>query len=249
MNISLKFGLCNRIRTMLGYYYLCKLNNKRLKVYWTADTICNGKFLDYYEPIPDIIFVESKIRTKFDFKGQTTFRKPLLDNTNLTDNQIKAAEIQCYKLIKLKQSVIDQIDSFLKENNVNYDKMVGIHVRRTDHVVVAKNANMYTPDEAFFKFVDNHKDFKIYLATDNKMTQDMFIQKYGDRVVFYKPISSSTNKRKTLLGHAVVDIEILSKCKHFKGTKYSSFTRTVNLFRTISGKEATVVDMVGTKTK
>jgi hypothetical protein len=231
MIICTKFGLCNRIRTVLGYYYLCNLNSKPLKVYWTADYLCNGLFTDFYEPIPNITFINSNKRVTFNFKGQTTFRKPLLTNTDMTNDQICTAEVECYKLIKPKQFIIKTINDFLKEHNLNYNKMVGVHIRRTDHVVVAKSVDMYTPDKEFFNFIEKHKDYKVYLATDNKQTQDMFIEKYGDRIVFYKNIMRSGNKRKTNLEHAVVDIEILSHCKHFQGTAYSSFSRTVNMLR------------------
>jgi hypothetical protein len=71
---------------------------------------------------------------------------------------------------------------------------------------------------------------KIYIATDNKDTQDIFINKYNDRLII-KKIIPSKNLRQTSVQDAVVDIYICAGAKYFMGSIGSSFTDLINYIR------------------
>jgi hypothetical protein len=70
----------------------------------------------------------------------------------------------------------------------------------------------------------------IFLATDNKETQDKFIKLYGDRLIC-NPIINNNNLRQTSIQDAVVDMYVCSYAKEFEGTIGSSFSDTINYLR------------------
>ena len=71
---------------------------------------------------------------------------------------------------------------------------------------------------------------KIYIATDNKDTQDIFINKYKDRIII-KKIVPSNELRQTSLQDAVVDIYICAGANYFLGSNGSSFSDLINNLR------------------
>jgi len=81
------------------------------------------------------------------------------------------------------------------------------------------------------KFIDNcDPTMKIYIATDNKETQDIFINKYNDRIII-KKIIPSDSLRQTSVQDAVVDIYICAGAKYFMGSIGSSFTDLITYIR------------------
>ena len=81
------------------------------------------------------------------------------------------------------------------------------------------------------KFIDNlDPTMKIYIATDNKNTQDIFYNKYNDRIIM-KKIIPSDNLRQTSVQDAVVDIYICAGAKYFMGSIGSSFTDIINYLK------------------
>ena len=76
----------------------------------------------------------------------------------------------------------------------------------------------------FFKFIDSQpKNIYIYLATDNRKTQDKFIKKYGNRIKINKMIIQNDKVRQTNLEDAIIDLFVCSRAKKFKGSGWSSF--------------------------
>ena len=54
---------------------------------------------------------------------------------------------------------------------------ISAHIRRTDHINLAKKHNCYTDDDEFINFLDKSNK-NIYIATDNETTYNKFKQKY-----------------------------------------------------------------------
>jgi hypothetical protein len=218
-------GLSNRIRTILGFLHVCKMNNKKLNVIWLQDNTCNGNFLDYFEHINNVNFFD-KIVEPIDFIGQSTIEN-ILKHYNLN--------IEAYKLysnIKLNNNIENKVQNFVSLNNIH--NLVGVHVRRTDYTgnFIGKIINGSNDDNEFFDFINKYsKGFEFFIATDNKETQNIYKNKYGKKALFYSTIKNSKNLRKTSLENAIIDIFILSYCKKIKGTYNSSFTEFARLLK------------------
>ena len=75
----------------------------------------------------------------------------------------------------------------------------------------------------FFEFIDKHPDLKIYLACDQKSTQETFLEKYGERIFLNKPFKKEWSpqdklERSSSLEDAVIDLFVASRAKFYKGS-------------------------------
>lgn len=231
ITIACSSGLSNRIRTVLGFYYICKKQNKHLTVLWPTDEVCNGYFLDYYKPIPGITFKnEYQHSEDIYFTGQDTI--PSILNKHNFKHQ-KSISYYLYSILKVRDKIWEKIKSFVKTNDIK--NSIGLHVRRTDFTGNFLNncINGANLDQDFFSYVNNHKGkySNIYLACDNYKTQKIFKIKYKDNLKFFKHINYNTNLRQTSLVDAIIDMYILSFCKYIKGTNNSSFSKTAKTLK------------------
>ena len=64
----------------------------------------------------------------------------------------------------------------------------------------------------------------VYIATDNRSTQQKFKELFPNNIVFHSEIKNSTKLRKTKLDQAIIDLYICVYSYKFKGSYYSSFT-------------------------
>lgn len=209
-------GLSNRVRTILGFLQVCDYYNKKLNVIWIEDNTCNGFFLDYFKPIRNVNFINKNVKSNYE--GQNTIEN-ICSNYNIPfDKKI------LYGNIKLIDDLEYKIQTYI--NKYNIQNIIGIHVRRTDYTgnIIGKILNGSNPDEEFFNYIEKYSNDKFFIATDNKETQDLYINKYKGRILFYSKIKITDNLRKTTLEDAIIDIYILSYNKKIKGTYNSSFT-------------------------
>jgi hypothetical protein len=207
-------GLSNKLRCLFSYYLFCKKNSNQLIVIWDITQECPGFFLDYFEPLENVIFLKNNI-------------------LNLKPNYIGCAWhpdfnpycTNIFSELKLLPIIMNEVKEklLLLENN-----FIAIHVRRTDHVKHAMSNNRYTSDEDFFKFIEQHNDFNLYIATDNKDTFDLFYNKYSNKVrVPYTTNIYVDKLRQTSLKDAIIDLYVCAHSKHFEGSGWSSFSSTI----------------------
>jgi hypothetical protein len=199
-------GLCNRLRVLFSYY---KYEN-RLIVVWIVDEECPGKFLDYFEKIKNVIFIYKNINYKIDYTGSEIHPKHKLEESFIYDN---------LKLLPFIKNKIDNIISKLG------NKYISVHIRRSDHTYLAKKHNQFTSYMNFVDFININKDYYIYIATDNRITQYIFYQLYKSKIKLIKFINKiNQNRRKTSLEDSIIDLYVCVYSNLFCGTKYSSFT-------------------------
>jgi hypothetical protein len=218
LNIFCSSGLSNRIRTILGFKAVCDKFNKKLNVIWIPDNACNGNFTDYFKDINNVNFFKKKIEPVH-YLGQSSIKNIL------NHYKIEKKEYELYSNIKLKKHIENKVIDFINNNDIK--NCVGIHVRRTDYTgnFIGKLLNGSNDDSEFFNYIDKYsKGCPFFIATDNKETQTIFKNKYGNRALFYSKIKDIKNLRKTSLEDAIIDIFILSNCLKIKGTYNSSFT-------------------------
>ena len=217
-------GLSNRLRTVLGYVNVINATNKHLLVIWLPDAQCNGYFLDYFLPIDNVTFT-MKTQEKVDYTGQSS-PEAIASYYRLTVPK------SIYNILKLTPELESKIDNFVKKHNIK--NCVGIHVRRTDLTGNLFNnfLNGSNPDEDFCRYINkNSHNQPFFLATDNPDTQQFYIKKYGNRVIFFSLLYHNNNLRKSSLENAIIDIYLLSYCRKIKGTNNSTFTEIAKFIR------------------
>jgi hypothetical protein len=208
INIFPIYGMCNRLRVLFSYLQICREQNLLLNVFWEKTDDCPGYFLDVFQPIEGVRFLNKK-PTKVNYKGCSA--KIILNKFH-------------YKELKPIDSIYKEI-SKLSDND--YD---AVHIRRTDFVKLAKKVGQYIDDSPFKDFIENSNN-KVYLACDNFITQKIYIDKYQNKIFVNKFIKDSKNKRKTSLKDSVIDLFVCVKSKNFLGTPYSSYSGLIKCLR------------------
>jgi hypothetical protein len=229
ITIACSSGLSNRIRTLLGFYYMCQQTNKQLTVMWPVDDVCNGYFLDYYEPLPNVTFIMEYSNKNLYFIGEDKTESLLKNHGFIADKQLI---FSLYSNIKLKKNIWNTIKLFVNNNNI--EDCIGLHIRRTDFTgnFINNLLNGSNPDNAFFDYIEKHSNGKrFFLACDNHETQKIYKLKYGPRAIFFQRIRNVNAIRQTCLETAIIDMYILSFCKKIKGTNNSSFSKTALLLK------------------
>ena len=235
MNIFLTQGLSNKLRTLMGYLWVAWRDEQELNVYWEMDDACNGHFLDIFEPINGLNFIYNENTAEMDFSGFSTFDEILhaYMNRNNVDVDIYEEHQRMYSKLRPLPRIREKANMFCEKNRIS--KCIGLHIRRTDHEGLAKAVESYSPDAEFIRFIQNNPDATgVFIATDNKATQDVFVSLYGDRVMFYSKIAQSESLRKTSLEEALIDILICSRCRAFQGSSYSSYSGLIETLRSLA---------------
>jgi len=204
-------GLCNRLRTIFTYYRKASMEKKKLIVIWKIDIACPGFFLDYFDPIDNISFFKDNSNNySIDYNG--VFGYP-----DFTNNKL-------YSKLKLLSHIDEKVKTNIKLFNNNY---ISIHVRRTDFITSGRNIKY-----SFYEEFLNKNNQIIYLATDNRDTQNYFINKYKDRIKMINLIDSKNNQlRNTTLENSIIDIYICVYSQNFLGTPGSSFSELIYRLR------------------
>jgi predicted XRE-type DNA-binding protein len=255
--ILLRCGLANRLRTLIGFVYIGLETNKDFIFHWeTKDPACNGTYSSVFEPfVVNYKNIKKKVqiiekphdpKLEYYFIGQDTthhiiqLEAPHLipEDSKKVANLYHSSYIQnieniFYSCIVPKKYILNKVNNFLKRH-ADADRKItaAMHIRRTDHSDLAKKKDNFTGNDEFIKFAEEHKDTKIFLATDEKSVQDVF-SKY-EHVVLYQQIKQSMALRQTTLQDAVIDIFVAAVSKHFHGSGYSSYSHLIEIYRRIN---------------
>jgi hypothetical protein len=204
-------GLCNYLRVIFSYNEYAKHNHAKLMVVWNVTSECNGNFMDYFEPIPNVRIISvlggnNPLHTKIYYRGGETHPKFRPNYKDLS-------------LLPYMEKIIQTRVNILR---VPY---TSIHIRRTDHQRLAKKVNKFTTDNDFIKFIEKYKENgSLYIASDNKKTYDKFKQKYNNLVKFEYHKSNQYCLRHTSLQNAIIDIYMCVHSANFMRSGYSSFS-------------------------
>ncbi len=230
--IITEHGLCNRLSWMSGLYTWNFLNRCSGDCYvyikWDKSNACNGHFLEIFNNINFLKWVKNDVEVPKNikrFKGQHS-----VPNVFKMFNMNIDTETECmiFNLLKFKKDIIEEGNKYIKNN---FGKnTIGLHVRRTDHIGLAKKRGNYTSDSYFFDLIENmvkkDKNIKFYLSTDNLKTQELYKKKFGEYIIIRIQINKSDNNlRHTSLKDAGIDLYLLSMCHHVEGSFHSSFSR------------------------
>jgi len=219
-------GLCNRLRLFSTYRERAEIEDKDIEMHWVLTPACKSQFNELFHPIPRINFI-------YKTHGKNPKRsRPA--NSAISLYSIENEKLNNFYLdIKPLSYIQNEIDNIIDEIGEDF---CACHVRRTDiHKVQNKYNQKAIPDGEFFSFIENSKFDKVFLATDNKKTQDTFKKRFGDRVVCPAVIigngSPKHPHRMTDVKTAVIDLFLCIYSQEFMGTNCSSFTGFIKRYK------------------
>jgi hypothetical protein len=227
MEIQLQYGLCNRLQTIIGFFTF--QNGKPLKALWIPDDECPGTFEECFEKIPNLEIIHEK-----PIKSLEKFYRFPHEDYLLIYSNYKKNYIRNHRIIRPTHDTRRYIKT------LNLQNCIGIHIRRTDFLPHVKknlpNIVSEIDNDYFTNLINNiiKKDSrqKIYLATDNYETQNMYFKLFPRNIIYRKKIPlDCKEKRHTSITDAAIDLFCLIECKEFYGTKESSFSTFVENYR------------------
>lgn len=132
---------------------------------------------------------------------------------------------------------VDEVMDVVQRNCDSFsDHTIGVHIRRTDHIISIKES----PTELFINAakseIDKHNDTKIYLATDDQPTKHEFLSLFGDRVITMEATAARGNADGIRGG--LVDMWTLSRTAQIYGSANSTFSVMASK---LEGKRLTVL--------
>ena len=205
--IAPKGGLGNRLRVVFSYFIIALQTEKSLIINWKPDKYCPAHFLDIFHPIQEITFSNEKPHIKTTRRADVKF----------------SLYIPALKL--LKPLNLPEIQQKTQE----WGEFSAVHIRRTDHIQLAKKNGRYVELDYFEGFIQ--KQQKCFLATDCQETQKYLLEKYPQIIVWRKIEEKSGKLRQTELRDSVSDMMCCVAAKKFLATPYSSFSDLIQLLR------------------
>ena len=175
--MSLRGGLANRLRTVLGFKLVASKNaGSEVLVCWRDTPPCPGLFLNLFMPIEGVKFIVEAECSKLirlakqkqlstadsegiiAFTGQNTIKaitKQFGSKKQATDVTIN----KLYRLIRLLPKLEQQIAQFVESNQLQ--DCIGLHIRRTDHSHMAQTKNRFTSDDEFLKLMRKERENRL----------------------------------------------------------------------------------------
>lgn len=117
--------------------------------------------------------------------------------------------------------IINKIAAGFKKN------MIGMHIRRTDHVVSMNKSPIYLFENKILEYIESKRDIGVFLATDDPEVESYFKDKYPEIIFTYEKTFGRDTKEGML--DAVVDLYLLSKTEKIYGSYWSSYSGIASL--------------------
>jgi len=214
-------GLGNKIRVLLSYYQLCCQNEAKLEVCWVPDQACPGKFLDWFKAIDNVSFHDSPTGI-YHYKG-------------CKRHEISKGALKMITCLRPRDIIVERLRKLVQKLGT----YIAVHVRRTDHIELAKKNHKYTTDDQVENFITSHPDGNVYVATDNMKTYADLQEKFERRIILPYHHTIEGRLRHTTVVDAIVDLYMCSMATQFSGSGYSSFS---GLIREIRKYNVQIVD-------
>lgn len=241
-------GLCNRMRVVASGYECARQMGLEARVLWdTTSPGCKAAFHSLFLPveaaglvIEDTSALIARAQSRHNLYIPKLLRRlryrTLIENYNwnwagkkleLPDAKGPIAVYsmhQCgpnYPLSEIFRPIpalVSRIDDLVPDGPV-----VGVHIRRTDHIQSIRHASVEDYIGLMNKEIATDEAVRFFLATDDESVKRSLIGHFGeDRI----STASSELRRDSLEGieGAVVDLFALSRCDRIIGSYYSSYS-------------------------
>lgn len=135
---------------------------------------------------------------------------------------------------------VEKIQTLLEKlrGNILGSHVVGVHIRRTDHVQAIQSS----PIELFVKKMDELLDQcdGFYLATDDAGVKCEMRQRYGSKVVTYDCNLKRDSKQGII--DAFIDLYMLGSCERIIGSSGSTFSKVAAM---LNNKPLQIIEKLG----
>jgi hypothetical protein len=170
----------------------------------------------------DVLLLDDEVRKQVDYVKEICEKnKKILIITGNAFKQCKEG-VQTFEPINEIASKIDEAAAGFKEH------MIGIHIRRTDHVVSMRNSPIYLFENKISEYLASENDgFGFFLATDDPETERYFKEKYPGIVFTYNKTFGRDTKEG--ISDAVIELYLLSMTSKIYGSYWSSFSGIASL--------------------
>ena len=191
------YGMGNQLRVLLSYRAAANAKGRALVLHWQPDAACPGKFRDFYEPLDGCLVVDSlhelgQFRKEWGNLGSHLPYTAIEATANVhPDIEGTQQEAEMWRDLTPNAAVKAAVDERIRQIGRDF---IAVHVRRTDHKIGGhRHEHRRTTDQSFYDWIDcQPRDLPIFVATDNKHTQERFVQRYGShRIKGIKPITKA----------------------------------------------------------
>lgn len=220
-HVEVVSGMSNRIRAIVGLIYCSRILNRRLVVHWNKSDACNGLYSELFKSsnLFDLVEVEnsSNPNPKTNDTSMKIIKAYLGDGHKIDFGVLNAIRCEATQPLPWIQR---RIDEFCETYSIR--DRIGLHVRETDL------SDKYKSDIGTFENLVQSYDISqgFFIASDNKKRYEHMISKYDNIVGFSsEDFHDQGTKRETSLQRALIDLEILARCKSIIQTSRSSFSK------------------------
>jgi hypothetical protein len=253
LTVACRWGLCNRIRVLLSGLALAEASGRQFTMLWPRFYHCAATFQELFSNTFNVIEGDAPQGTPIyglwasgpewqDFLASPQRDLLLQSGTWLVRPDLypahRALEQRCMELMETLEPVPFIRDSVAQFRATHFrPRMIGVHLRRGDFTNMLAEANTGQALHSVDAFLAQQPDAGIYLCTDDgavhprtgKPTEkegvrDIFVRRYGERVVFTEP-RSLDRRTKEAAEDALIDFLLLRSSDFVVGTKRSSFSR------------------------
>ena len=233
-------GLCNQLRMVISYRAYAQRFHRPLILHWQRSDECPGRFDDLFAPIEGCLVIHSmselqSLRPESDLGRQTPWAQPTRDIWGRDVYNVP----EMWAVLRPHADVVAAVEERLVALG-GAGCFIACHVRRTDHVCPEGTRSS---DQSCYDFIDGQSrgahgsNLAVFVATDNRQTQQSFLERYGTRVRGLTSINRNADGklRHTTLFDAVVDIFTCVHASTFKGSNGSTFSDVIAVLRQCKG--------------
>ena len=256
-----QYGLANRLRALASAKILADYTGRKLFVNWYPSKECNieweelfvNKLERYSTPLSSF---QAGINLYDDEKDADGFYwdmpQALLNNRadviavhtchnfqlrEVTKEVYIGAKSLFYKGLQpvhnVEKNIIDIHRRYFEGNDV-----VGVHIRRTDHLsFMKKNPRLVCPTDMFIEvmgdILNNNSTTKFFLATDDKQEERRISRMFQDAIIVYEKEAVNRDTKKGMQD-ALVDWLLLSKTSRIISSYSSSFSEEAGIVNMIN---------------
>lgn len=231
-------GFINQIRLSLAANILVKNRVfQEAKQEWVINNHNLVEFEKFFNELPFLKF--DKVDN--DYIATESFESLTRSLYNSKESFLKVLK-ESYSFLILKDNFKKLFYTFSQLYDLK--NCIGVHARTgCKTALLDLDETRYKPlnQNEIIDYLKTKKN-KIYLATDNKETQDKFLNIFKDRIIYFEKINQGEEnfgvkydrnlvKRYTGDLHVVADFYLLQECKQFIGSNESSFSILIKYIR------------------
>ena len=121
--------------------------------------------------------------------------------------------------IKFNKKFLEETDIIL----AGYEELVGVHIRRTDHIIATKNSSLVSFINNMQKILTENPQTYFFLSTDDLNVEKEIKQIFKEKVITQKSKYWGRDTKKGMES-AIIDGLCLSRCQYILGSYTSVFS-------------------------